>query len=358
MIQQSETHFSTDYATARGRFRSAALAAGATLDALALDARGPGGEELTIDIARIGAWKAQRILLHTCGVHGVEAFAGSAVQLAALAEPPVVPDGCALVLVHVLNPYGMAWLRRANENNVDLNRNFLSPGDRREGASALYSRLDRLLNPPSAAGPDGYPLRLAAAVLRHGFAALKQAIAEGQYEFPRGLFYGGTALEAGSRLYLDWLRRNQSGAGYLFALDLHTGLGRHGKETLILEPGVGATPVAELERALGRRLADPAAGQASFRIRGGMGRALPAALHGRRVDFLLQEIGTRSPLAVLRALREENRWHQYGTGGLAHRSKRSLREALNPVAVNWRRRAVEHGLSLLRGAAAWTFGSH
>lgn len=356
MNLQPETFFAPDYATARGRFRSAALAAGAALDALALDVRGPGSEELTIDIACIGTRRAQRVLLHTCGVHGVEAFAGSAVQLAALAEPPITPDGCALVLVHVLNPYGMAWLRRTNENNVDLNRNFLNPGDRGKGASPLYSRLDPLLNPPNAAGPDGYPLRLAAAALRHGFAALKQAIAEGQYEFPRGLFYGGAALEAGPRLYLDWLRRNQSGAGYLFALDFHTGLGRHGEETLILEPDVGATPLAVLERALGKRLVDPAAGRASYRIRGGMGGALPEALHGRRIDFVLQEIGTRSPLAVLRALREENRWHHYGKGGLAHWSKQALCEALNPAAVNWRRRAVDHGLSLLRRAAAWAFG--
>ena len=355
MNPQPETFFSPDYATARGRFRSAALAAGAALDALALDVRGPGREELTIDIACLGVQKARQVLLHTCGLHGVEAFAGSAVQLAALAEPPVPPDGCAVVLVHVLNPYGMAWLRRTNENNVDLNRNFINPGERREGASPLYSHLDPLLNPPTAAGPDGFPLRFAAAALRHGLPALRQAIAEGQYEFPRGLFYGGTALEAGPRLYLDWLRRNQSGAGYLFALDLHTGLGPYGGETLILEPGVGMTPAAVLERALGRCPVDPAQGQAAYRIRGGMGGALPDALPGRRIDFVLQEIGTRFPFAVLRALREENRWHYHGQAGVAHWSKHALCEALNPAAVGWRRRAVDRGVSLLRRAAAWTF---
>jgi hypothetical protein len=31
----------------------------------------------------------------------------------------------AVVFVHALNPYGMAWLRRVNENNIDLNRNFM-----------------------------------------------------------------------------------------------------------------------------------------------------------------------------------------------------------------------------------------
>lgn len=351
---EPETLFSPDYATARSRFRSAARAAGAALEALALGAGGPGQEDLTIDIARIGAHEARRVLLHTCGLHGVEAFVGAAVQLAALADPPVPPRGSALVLVHVLNPYGMAWLRRANENNVDLNRNFLNRGEHWAGAPALYSRLDHLLNPPTAPDSDWFRLRLAAAVLRYGPQALKQAIAEGQYEFPRGLFFGGTALEAGPRLYLDWLRRNLSHADYLFALDMHTGLGRRGEETLNLEPGVGVTATAELERALGRRLADPAAGQAAYRVRGGMGGALPQSLPGARSDFVLQEIGTYPPLAVLHALREENRWHHHGQAGLAHSSKQALLEALNPTAVDWRRRAVGHGLSLLRAAAAWT----
>lgn len=355
MNLELEGFFSRDYATARDRFRSAAQAAGATLEALALDARGPGGEELTIDIARLGAPGAQRVLLHTCGVHGVEAFAGAAVQLAALEDPPVRPDGCMLVLVHVLNPYGMAWLRRADENNVDLNRNFQTPGERWAGAPALYTRLDPLLNPPAAPGPERFRWRLAAAALRHGLRALKQAIAEGQYEFPRGLFFGGMALERGPSLYLDWLRRNLSHASYVFALDLHTGIGRGGEETLILEPGVGATPAAEMERAFGKRLLDPAAGNAAYRIRGSMGGALPQTLPGARIDFVLQEIGTHPPIAVLHALREENRWHHLGGAGPAHPAKQALRDALSPPSPRWRRQALERGLEMLRAAAAWTF---
>lgn len=350
-----DTLFSPDYATARGRFRSAAQSSGATLEALALDARGPGGEHLTIDIAVLGAPGARRVLLHTCGLHGVEAFAGSAVQLAALADPPVRPDDCALVLVHVLNPYGMAWLRRANENNVDLNRNFPTPGGRRAGAPALYTRLDPLLNPLAAPGPDRFRWKLAAAALRHGIPALTQAIAEGQYEFPRGLFFGGRALEQGPALYLDWLRRNLSRAVYLFALDLHTGLGRRGAETLIREPGVSATPVAELERAFNRRFLDPATGSTAYRSRGSMGGALPQTLPGVRVEFILQEIGTRHPIAVLHALREENRGHHLGGASPAHPANKALRDALCPPSPKWRRQALERGLGLLRAAAAWTF---
>jgi hypothetical protein len=346
--------FSPDYPTARDRFRDAARQAGASLDAIPIDARGPSGEKLTIDIARLGSRGAKRVLLHTSGLHGVEAFAGSASQLAALTTPPAVPRDCELVLVHVLNPYGMAWLRRVNENNVDLNRNFLRDEERVEGASAFYRLLDPLLNPPSPPRPDAFLLRLAVFALRHGPDATRQAIAEGQYEFPRGLFFGGRSLEPGPRAYLDWIGRNLAQAEYLFAIDLHAGLGRRGEATLILEPGTGSTPPRELSQALGSPLVDPAAGEAVFRIRGGMGGAFSNSLPGARFDFVLQEIGTYPTLAVLRALREENRCH-HNLADVRHPIKLALLEALRPDSANWRNRAVVHGLTLLHAAARWTF---
>jgi len=44
-----ERYFSTDYRTARDRFRSAVSRAGGSLTALALTTRGPEGDTLTID---------------------------------------------------------------------------------------------------------------------------------------------------------------------------------------------------------------------------------------------------------------------------------------------------------------------
>ena len=356
MSADGQGFFSPDYFTARDRFRDAARRSGAMLDALTLEARGPLQEVLTIDIARLGDRGARRVLLHTCGLHGVEAFAGSAVQLATLATPPAVPADCELVMVHVLNPYGMAWLRRVNENNVDLNRNFLGTDKHREPTSVLYRLLDPLLNPPSPPGTDAFLLRLAAFALRHGPTATRQAIAEGQFEFPRGLFFGGTSLEAGPRAYHEWLGRHFARAERVFALDLHTGLGRRGESTLILEAGVGTASAAELGHVLGSRIVDPAAGEAVFRIRGGMGHALPETLPRARVDFLLQEIGTYPTLTVLRALREENRCHHHLVGAdLRHPAKLELLEALRPDSASWRKRAVVHGTSLVHAAAKWIF---
>jgi len=107
------------------------------------------------------------------------------------------PDGFAaarrgLVLVHALDPYGFAWVRRSNEENVDLNRNFLLSGEHYSGSPPRYVALDSLPQPPGSAAP---PRRVLAPVgalhPAHGMPELKQAVAGGQYDFPRGLFFGG-----------------------------------------------------------------------------------------------------------------------------------------------------------------------
>ena len=54
-----------------------------------------------------------------------------------------------LLMIHALNPFGMAHLRRVNEDNVDLNRNFLLAGEQFRGSPQRYRDLDPLLNPPT-----------------------------------------------------------------------------------------------------------------------------------------------------------------------------------------------------------------
>ena len=349
-------YFSPDYAAARERFRATTRVIGATSHTLELAARGPSGEPLTIDIAWLGDAGARRVLLHSSGLHGVEAFAGSAIQLALLAHPPATAAGCALVLVHTLNPYGMAWMRRANEHNVDLNRNFLIGGETWSGAPEIYHRIDRLLNPASPPGFDFFSVRALLQLMRYRLHRLQQAVAEGQYEFERGLFFGGKRLEPGPRMFLDWTAKNLAQAEYVFAVDVHTGLGLKGEEMLLPEPGIGATPIPRLAEGLERELIDVTQTRgAAYVIRGGMGSALPRVLPGVAVDFVLQEIGTYSPLAVFRALREENRWHHYGDRGLDHPVKRRLREVLCPASPRWREQAVARGLALAERSASWAF---
>jgi hypothetical protein len=330
MTEEFNRYFSSHYAAARARFVAAAAARGAVRYALPIDARGPDGGSLTIDIAWIGAAQPRRILVHSSGLHGVEGFAGSAIQLALLEEDVAIAGDGALIVVHVLNPFGMAWLRRVNENNVDLNRNFARADERDDAAPELYRRLDAVLNPPSPPGGfDLFYLRAAWQVMRHGLKPLRQAIAGGQYAYPKGLFFGGQRLEQGPSRYLAWMREHLGAVEAGSAIDVHTGLGRWRQESL----------------------------EGTYEVQGGYGKAFEALAHRTRIDTITQEFGTYPSLQVLRALREENRWHHYGRGSIEHRSKARLKEKFAPRSQSWRRFVVQRGLSLARATAARVFSS-
>jgi hypothetical protein len=119
--------YSGSYSEARQRFLSAALAAGATLWSYVHEATGPQGEELAMDAAWIGPRDAPRVLVILSGTHGIEGYQGSAAQLGTLHQRARhLPDGCAMLLVHGVNPYGFAWNRRVNEDNITPTLTYVS----------------------------------------------------------------------------------------------------------------------------------------------------------------------------------------------------------------------------------------
>src|SRR6476620_696899 len=181
-----------DYVEARARFRDAAAAAGAHVQHHEHPLTGPAGESLATDVATIGSPDAPTRLLVISGTHGVAGFAGSLCQTRWLTEGVSVPDDVAIVLVHAINPYGFAWIRRVNEDNVDLNRNCI---DFSAGVpeNTGYDELADALVPPS--WDDDTQTRTAEQLLAyagvHGFDGLQDAVSTGQYRHPRGIFFGG-----------------------------------------------------------------------------------------------------------------------------------------------------------------------
>jgi hypothetical protein len=343
-------YFSKSYEVARTRFIAAACAAGASMDELHLDAMSPAGSPLAIEIAWLGLDNPSRVVIHSSGIHGVEGFAGSAVQLALLESELKIPSDAALILVHCLNPYGMAWLRRANERNVDLNRNFIVDAAERTGAADAYCQLEGLLNPTRLpAGPDLFYARAVRAILKYGMPALRQAIAEGQYDFPEGLFYGGKEFEKGALLYLAWLSLHLKAVRRVFAIDAHTGLGRWGQEALYLRSGGDQTEEAvTLGRALGKTLITDAPAHGAYEIRGMLSEVFDMLEPRPEWSFILQEFGTYPGLRVINALRRENYWYQHGDASPEHRSRQHLKEMLAPANRKWRASVVDRGVSLCK----------
>jgi hypothetical protein len=120
-------YFASTYSEARAKFLAAARRAKANLTHHALpNLYGPEKEDLFIDVAQLGSNNPDSLLILISGTHGVEGFCGSGCQVGYLADElyEVLPSKSGAILIHALNPFGFAWLRRVNEDNIDLNRNF------------------------------------------------------------------------------------------------------------------------------------------------------------------------------------------------------------------------------------------
>jgi hypothetical protein len=347
--------FSPDYTSARARFRGSALALGCRTEAWPIGQKGPDGEELTIDLAVLGTTTPKRAVVVSSGLHGVEGFFGSAVQSALLEEtlggftPP--PD-VALVFLHALNPFGFAWVRRVNEDNADLNRNLLLPSEQYVGAPDGYDELDGLLNPTTPPPAfEAFYLRAGLLIARKGLPTLKNAVAGGQYEFPKGLFFGGhgpsrtaQVLDAELPMLLERCER-------VLHVDFHTGLGKRATYKLFVDHPWGSEGFQRLATRFGEEETqpwEPEQGE-SYAIRGGLGTWCKARFPTVDYDVLCAEFGTTHILRVISALRDENRaWH-HGRRDDARsiRATAALREAFAPRDPRWRHDCVEQGLRVV-----------
>ncbi len=262
--------------------------------------------ELFIDFA-LRKSASKRLLVHIGGVHGIEGYAGSLVQQKILAALPTA-EHTSLLFVHALNPYGMAFHRRANGNNVDLNRNF-SAGKICHNAD--YSAFATYLNPQSRweflrGGIEG-----ALAFLRLGKAKSTMAIAMGQSDFPRGLFFTGRELQREILLFQNFLRAHFSEVEEVFAIDLHTGLGPHCGELLFVDPDLDPEAAPLFEKIYARPITRPDHKAGIYEIFGRLSNAIRAALPQAHLHYTIQEFGTSESKKVLAALRLENfEWHR------------------------------------------------
>ena len=344
--------FSPSYEVARRRFRDAARAAGATVERHRVDT-GEAGADLTIDVAILGGRDPSWAVVVSSGVHGVEGFFGSAIQLAWLsghtAAEPQPTDG-AVVLIHAVNPSGFARLRRTNEHNVDLNRNFLDAADAYAGAPDGYETLDPFLNPASPPSPlEPFRLKALWHIRRHGLRALKDAVAGGQYRFPRGLFFGGHGPASSTRIVRHHLAGWIRGAPRAVHVDLHSGLGTHGRYRLLLEKAARPPDVAWYRDTFGSEVVEVSGGGTAYTASGTLGGWSVTHLGDTRYRFVCAEVGTYAILRVLGSLRAENRAHFFGrpSSGAYERAKAELLECFCPRSDRWRELVVERGLAVI-----------
>jgi Protein of unknown function (DUF2817) len=330
------------YAEGAARFRAAAEAAGAALERYEHGLHGPDGDALAIDVARLGPTAADAVLVVMSGTHGVEGFAGSACQAQWLERCARggTDAGPGVLLVHALNPYGFAWVRRVNEDNVDLNRNcvdFSTPLPENPGYDELADALvpDRW----DQETQDITTKRIFDYAARYGFPALQAAISGGQYRHPTGLFYGGAKPTWSCETLDEIVDAHLGRARRVAVVDLHTGLGPFGVGELLGPRPM--TPVWKRARSWYGGLTTPGEAESvsaavSGDVLDGIERRLPDDVEYTPVAI---EWGTVDIVEVLQALRGDAWLHAHGDpkGSDAPPIKAALRAAFAPDDPEWAR---------------------
>jgi hypothetical protein len=276
------------------------------------------------------------------GTHGAEGFCGSGIQVALLDDPAFLTaadrSGVAVLFCHALNPWGFSHLRRTNEDNVDLNRNFRdfsTPPAR----NAAYAEVHDFVVPaqwPPAPGDDA---RMAGYVAARGAAALQAAITGGQCEHADGLFFGGVRAAWSNVALRDVLRRHARSRRRLGWIDVHTGLGPYGHGEKILCGPDAAALLARARAWWGSDVTSFHDGSSTSAPLTGVNFEAPLA-ECPEVEYtgIALEYGTLPMRDVLDALRADQWLENHPSAPETMRAaiKRQVRDAFYCDADDWR----------------------
>lgn len=341
----------TTYAEERATLLGLLEQAGATLEHHRHPSVGPDGGSVGADVGRLGpaVGEAHTVVMVASGTHGVEGHTGSALQSLLLREGlgRSLPPGVAVVIVHAVNPHGMAWERRVDADNIDVNRNFVdfaAPLPSNPG----YAHVAAALNPTAVEldlDDPGWTTELFAYAETAGWPALFHAVSGGQYVEPSGVQYGGRAPSwSRSTLESIW-RRHLASASTAVNLDLHTGLGPCAALT-VFQTADAAEPAAALAASWFPNVlrADRTSDAGEAVQIGVLGPGLDAAVP--EVDVvvpLVLEFGTADEVTVVGAMRADNWLHQHGEprDPRGDEIRARMRAAFAPDDQGWRRTVTE-----------------
>lgn len=346
-----------DHVASRRLLLAACEDAGAALAAHRHPLAGPDGEPLHLDTARFGAppGDARSVLVVASGLHGAEGHGGWGLQRLLLESGWLdrLPADVAVLVIHAVNPFGMAWSRRVDHDNIDVNRNFVD-FDGALPANPRYAELDHLVNPVELDLDDvAWQAEVLAFMERVGPEVGFRTLSGGQYDHPHGVQFGGQGQSWSRRALTGIWREHLVGAATVVYLDVHTGLGPCGVLTLF--------QTADVDEASAQAGAEwfPTILRSD---RPGTIDPLQVGLVGPGLEEVVAEVplvvpvtvefGTRDVISVFTAMRADNWLHHHGDPlspqGEAIRAQ--VRDAFFVDDEGWRRDVAEQGLDTIRRA--------
>lgn len=313
---------------------------------------GPEGESLFTDCAWIGSDGARRVLVLISGTHGVEGFAGSAIQadfagLLATKQWQLPPD-TAVLIIHALNPWGMAWQRRCDQNGVDLNRNFVDfrrPLPSNEGYNTLHPWLMQDDNDALIEQTNMFRTQ-------HGQTALELAVSGGQYNHPDGPFFGGTRPSPARKLIESLIDEHLLGERRLAVIDLHTGLGPYGYGEVICDHPPSSAGAQTAQDWFGDSVTLPLAGTSSSVPKEGL---LDYCWHGimnHESCFITLEFGTYPIDSLFNSLLQDHRLHAHKQidwqSDSTLKTKQKIIQHFYPNDRQWQEMVLLRGRQIIR----------
>ena len=345
-----EDYFPATYCDGRARFLSACLDARAPVASYRNPHSGPEGEALFTDAALIGRADAGNVVVVTSSTHGVEGFAGSGIQVGLLRDPraPKPPPDTALLLIHTLNPHGMAWLRRENEDNVDLNRNFVDHEGGDYPENDLFEELVEHLVPKvwDDGAYERYKAAIGALNDRYGEVPVRKAMHKGQYRHPDSIHYGGSEATWSNRtlgrICSEFLGVARRGA----MIDVHTGLGPYGYGELMTPSKPGEPAYDLFFDWYGEQVHSTTAGASAYAgSKGSILAGFKPPVAGLEWAAVGLEYGTREREHMRRCMLADAWLHAHGAldSDLGRAIKRDVKDASYPDEEQWKVMVWERG---------------
>ena len=349
-----DAYYPATYSDARANFQSACLDTGLDVRSYRNPETGPDGESLYCDVTLIGPRDAAGVIVATSATHGVEGFAGSGIQVGLMRDSaaPKPGPGVALLLVHTINPHGMAWLRRENEDNVDLNRNFVDHAGGNYPENDLFEELVDYLVPTvwDADAFDSYNTAIAELNKTYGEVPVRKAMHKGQYRHPDSIHYGGDKATWSNVTLGSICAEFLGDAKRAVMIDLHTGLGPYGYGEL-MTPSQPGEPVYDLLFDwYGEQVHSTTAGATEYAgSKGSILAGFRPPVDGLEWASVGLEYGTREREHIRRCMLANTWLHLHGDldSDLGRQIRREFWDCYYPNESEWKRLVWERGQEVI-----------
>ncbi|NOR15353.1 MAG: DUF2817 domain-containing protein [Candidatus Aminicenantes bacterium] len=319
--------------------------------------------DLTVDFCYIPAQVTmENLLIISSGIHGIEGFTGSAVQLMVMEEilNPHQLDTTGIFLIHGMNPFDFKYLRRFTENDVDINRNCAVDESLFKTKNEGYERLNDMLNPQGEANYHSFRnkhfhLVAIQKTLAESVSVLRQAIVQGQYEYPQGLFFGGQELEPQIVAITPILQAMMTPYTRIITIDLHTAYGENGTMHLFPNPVEDSDVKADMEELFAGYTIDWGGSDDFYTIMGSFADYIGSLAPGKTYYSMGFEFGTLDSQKTFGSLRSlhnfilENQGfhHGYKNKKTEAKIKENFLEMHFPSNKAWRSKVIMDAKKIL-----------